>query len=209
MTYDTNNTIAQFLDGTAAKQPAPGGGSVAALVGALSAAMGEMVLNYSVGKKGLEAHQDDLKQSLAELHRARRLMLELLVEDQSAFQALSAARKLPPDSKERQTEFPAALLAAIRTPEALAAAAVEIIELCDRLVDSVNYYLLSDLAVCADVAMATVRCGIYNVKANLPDVTEPSDLCSIEETTRRILARGVGAIQRAIPRIWERHRSGK
>src|SRR5579864_8987547 len=92
-TYDSGKTIAQFLDGTAARQPAPGGGSVTALAGALSAAMGEMVLNYSVGKKGLEGHQEQLKHALGELNRGRRMMLEWMVEDQAAFEKLSAARK--------------------------------------------------------------------------------------------------------------------
>ena len=68
--YDHTHTIEQFLDATAAKQPTPGGGSVTALAGALAASMGEMVLNYSVGKKGLEAHQDQLKPALHEFHRA-------------------------------------------------------------------------------------------------------------------------------------------
>src|SRR5882724_10627898 len=147
MPYDANCTIAQFLDGTAAKQPAPGGGSVAALTGALAAAIGEMVLNYSIGKKGLEAHQEQLKSCLAELHRARQIMLELVIEDQSAYQALNAAKKLPAGSLERNAQFPAAILASIRTPEAIAATAAGILELCDRLVGIVNFYLLSDLAV--------------------------------------------------------------
>src|SRR3984885_11522875 len=121
VTYDQHNTIAEFLDGTAAKQPAPGGGSVAALAGALAAAIGEMVINYSVGKKGLEAHQDELKKALAELHRARQIMLELVTEDQSAYQALNAAKKLPQGSPERESQLAPALLAAIRTPEAIAA----------------------------------------------------------------------------------------
>jgi formiminotetrahydrofolate cyclodeaminase len=209
MAYDQNNTIAQFLDGTAARQPAPGGGSVSALVGALSAAIGEMVVNYSVGKKGLEAHQAALKQALAELNRARRLMVELIVEDQNAYQALSAARKLPEDSQDKKAQFDAALLASIRTPEATAATALAILELCERLVGIVNLYLLSDLAVCADLAMATVRCGIYNVRVNLVDVHDPADRKKIEATMARLLSRGTEIIKRVAPAIWERSRSGK
>src|SRR6202035_3430478 len=117
MSYNADSTLSQFLAGTAAKQPAPGGGSVAALCGALAAAVGEMVLNYSVGKKGLEAHQDELKSVLAELYRARHVMLELMVDDQSAYEALTAARKLSKDSQQWKSAYPAALLASIRTPE--------------------------------------------------------------------------------------------
>ena len=207
--YNHHNTIAEFLDGTAAKQPAPGGGSVAALVGALSAAIGEMVLNYSIGKKGLEAHQDALKAALAELHRARQVMLELVTEDQSAYQALTAARKLSPDAPDRESQFNSALLASIRTPEAIAATAASILDLCQRLVPIVNYYLLSDLAVCADLAMSTVRCGIYNVRVNLSDVSDPADRQKIELTVGSILTRSLASIQKVSPAIWSRNKEGK
>jgi formiminotetrahydrofolate cyclodeaminase len=209
MSYDQTNTISEFLDATAARQPVPGGGSVAALVGALAAAIGEMVVNYSVGKKGLEAQQDDLKRALAQLHRARQVMLELMVEDQLAYQALSTARKLAPGSAQREEQFPVALLASIRTPEAIAATALAIIELCERLVGMVNFHLLSDLAVCADLAMATVRCGIYNVRVNLPDVVDPADRQKIENTISSLFSRALLTIPRVSPAVWERNRSGK
>lgn len=208
MTYDQSHTIAQFLDGTAAKQPAPGGGSVTALAGALAAAIGEMVLNYSVGKKGLEAHQQELRTAAAELHRARQLMIELMVEDQSAYQALSAARKLPKDSIEWKGQYPAALLASIRTPEAIAATALAILELCDRVCDWVNPYLLSDLSVCAELAMCTVRCGIYNVRVNLAECTDADDRRRIEATMVSLFDRALPVIQRVIPRIWRRAEGG-
>src|SRR5881394_3728144 len=117
--FDHKTPIDAFLAAAAAKQPAPGGGSVAALTGALAASMGEMVVNYSVGKKGLEAHQVDLAAGLNELHRARQLLLRLMVEDQNAYEALSAAKKLPEGSAERQLRVVAALLAAIGTPQAI------------------------------------------------------------------------------------------
>ena len=181
MPFDPQNTIAQFLDATAAKQPAPGGGSVTALVGALAAAIGEMVLNYSVGKKGLEAHQEDLKSAVAELHRARQVMVELMVEDQVAYQELVAAKKLAADHPTRPTQYAAALGASIATPQLIAVTAAAILSLTDRLVDQVNFYLLSDLAVCAELAMAVVRCGIYNVKVNRSEIKDAAELQKIDE----------------------------
>jgi formiminotetrahydrofolate cyclodeaminase len=203
--YDATTALGQFLQAAAARQPAPGGGSVTALVGALSASMGEMVVNYSLGKKGLEAHQTDLRAALSELTRARGLMLQLMAEDQLAYEALTAARKLPEGSPQRRDQFPAALLASISTPQAVAAAAVAVLGLCDRLVDISNRFLLSDLAVSADLAMATVRCAVYNVRANLPDVTDASDRQKIEQTAAALVAHGTPVIQRTIPRIWARH----
>src|SRR3954454_25286857 len=93
--YDQSHTIDAFLTAAAAKQPTPGGGSVTALAGALAAAMGEMVLNYSVGKKSLAQFQPELQAGLRELGRARGLLLQLMEEDQVAYEALTAARKLP------------------------------------------------------------------------------------------------------------------
>src|SRR5256714_3130312 len=198
--YDGKTTIGAFLNAAAAKQPAPGGGSAAALAGALAAAMGEMVLNYSVGKKDLAQFQPELREALSELTRARQLLLQLMVEDQIAYEALTAARKLPPSHPTRQNEFDVALLASIRVPQAMGASAVAILELCDRAADRVNHFLLSDLAVCCELAMATVRCAIYNVRANLPDVTDPRDRDKIEATTTHLLDRAVVLVRRVIPR---------
>src|SRR5687767_15934268 len=92
---DQSRTIAQFLDATAARQPTPGGGSVTALAGALAASLGEMVVNYSIGRKGLEPFTNELKPALAEFHRARQVLTQLMAEDQQAYAALTAARKLP------------------------------------------------------------------------------------------------------------------
>ena len=207
--YDRNTTIAAFLDAAAAKQPAPGGGSITALVGALSAAMGEMVVNYTVDKKAYLAHREELTTVLEELRRARGLMLDLMVEDQLAYEALTAARKEPEGSPQRNERLPPALLASIRTPQAVAATAAAVLGLCDRLVEISNHYLLSDLAVSADLAMATVRCAIYNVRVNLADVTDPAERQSAEAELGQVLAHAALLIQRVSPRIWARHAEGR
>jgi methenyltetrahydrofolate cyclohydrolase len=203
--YDRHTPIEQFLSATAARQPTPGGGSVAALAGALSAAIGEMVLSYSIGKKDLAAHQDELKSVAHELQRARELLLQFMVEDQAGYEALTAIRKLLADSKERQEKFPAAVLACIRVPQAVGATAVAILELCDRVAEIVNPYLLSDLAVCADLAMATARGAMYNCRVNLVDVTDAEDRRSIEATMTKVLAHAGVLIQRVVPKIWSRY----
>jgi glutamate formiminotransferase/formiminotetrahydrofolate cyclodeaminase len=203
--FDASTPIGTFLDAAAARQPTPGGGSIAALAGALAASMGEMTLNYSVGKKGLEAHQDVLAPALRELTHARDLLTQLMIEDQGAFAAVTAARKRPQADPDRDASFAAALLACIRIPQAMAATGVAVLEIVDRVADRVNPWLLSDLAVCADLSMATTRCALYNVRANLPDVKDPTDREHIEAASRALLARALTLVQRASPRIWARH----
>ena len=206
--YDSSTTIRDFLNAAAAKKPTPGGGSVTALVGALAASMGEMAVNYSIGKKGLEAYQDELKPALSQLTRAREVLLQLMVEDQLAFEALSAAKKLPEGSKDRDERLPPALLTCVRVPQAIAATGVAILERCDELVNFVNYYLLSDSAVCADLAMASIRCAVYNVRTNLKDIPDAEDRVRIEDSIGKILGHALSLIQSVTPRIWAREKQG-
>jgi methenyltetrahydrofolate cyclohydrolase len=193
---DKTATIEQFLESAAAKQPTPGGGSVAALAGALSASMGEMVLNYSVGKKGLEGHQEQIKHALAEFHRARLMMLEWIVEDQAAFEKLSQAKKSGGDVEE-------ALRTCIDVPLSMAAAAGAVVKLAEDVAGVANVHLLSDLAVCAELAMATVRTAVYNVRVNLKEVKGPGRE-KIDKECHGIVLRATESMKRAIPAIWER-----
>lgn len=202
--YDQSQSVDTFLNAVAARQPTPGGGSVTALVGALAAVTGEMVLNYSLKRKDLEPFYEELKPALEQLTRARKMLVQLMVEDQAAYEALVAVHKLPADSPERAQQRPAALMAAIGAPQAMAATAVTILELADNVVNFVNDRLLSDWAICADLAMATTRCALYSVRINLKELSDPADRQRIEAQMTQVLGHAATLIQRVAPRIWER-----
>jgi formiminotetrahydrofolate cyclodeaminase len=202
--HDASIPIRDFLDAAAARQSTPGGGSVAALVGALGASMGEMVVNYSVGKEDLAVHEPRLRAAVREFARARAILLRLMEEDQSAYETISALRKLPTDNPDRQSRFPAALLACICVPQAIAATALAILDLSADLVEKVNAYLLSDLAVCAELSMATVRCGTYNVRINLGDITDAAERARLRQEADAMALRAAEIVRRVIPTIWKR-----
>jgi len=206
---DTKTTIADFLNAAASRQPTPGGGSVAALVGALSASMGEMVVNYSLGKKDLQAFASELKPAMEGLHGAREKLQQLLVEDQLVYEAMTKLRKLAPETPDREAKLAEAAIACVRVPQSIAATALSVLEFTDAIVNFVNPRLLSDLAVCADLAMAATRCGIYNVRVNLRDIADPDERRRIESATGLILSRAAGIIQRVAPRIWDRESLGQ
>ena len=205
---DSKTPLEQFIAAASARQPTPGGGSVTAVVGALAASMGEMVLHYSIGKKNQQAIDEELMPILAEMTRARHLLLRLMEEDQLAYEAVTRLKKLPADAPERIEQYPIMLAACIRVPEAMSATGVAILELCDRIVNFANYYLLSDLAVCADLAMATTRCAIYNVRVNMRELTEEEDRRRVESSISQMLQRAAELIQRVSPRIWARDGQG-
>lgn len=204
MLYDISTSLGTFLDASAAKQAVPGGGAAAAMAGALAASMAEMTLNYSVGKKGLEQFQSELVPALEKVHRARKVFEQLVAEDQAAYQAMTALRKLPADSPERAAGWDNSVKTAIRVPQTITVTAVALLETCDHVVNFVNPYLLSDLAVAADLAMASARCGVYNVRINLPELTDPAARTSVESSIADAMLRGSRVIQRLSPRIWER-----
>ncbi len=201
MICEPTTTIADFLAALAARQPTPGGGSVAAMAGALAAAMGEMVLNYSVGKKDLAAHEPKLREALGELNRARAVLIELMVEDQLAFEKLTAARKACNNAGDKDPTFAAALLACIRIPQSIGAIASATLDLVERVTLIVNKNLLSDLAVCAEMSMATARCAAYNVKVNLADVSDPRERERIWATSEASMMKSASTIRRTIPAI--------
>jgi formiminotetrahydrofolate cyclodeaminase len=194
---DPTATIADFLTAAAAKQATPGGGSVTALVGALAASMGEMVLNYSVAKKDLLQHTQSNQQALHELTNARNVLTQLLVEDQLAYTAFTKAKKegIPP------AEMAAIVLACIRVPQAIGATGVAILEIANRVVGTSNRWLLSDLAVCGELAAATVRCAAHNVRVNLSEVSDVADRLKLESECDRMIIHAVQQVRLLMPAI--------
>ncbi len=77
------------------------------------------------------------------------------------------------------------------------------LELADVAVEIVNPHLLSDLAVCAELAMATVRTGVYNVRINLKEL-KGQEREEIDRQCHGIVLRSTESMKRVIPAIWAR-----
>lgn len=202
--YDSSLPIIDFLRAAAGKQPTPGGGSVAALAGALASSMGEMVLNYSIGKKDLAAHDAKLTLLLKEFERARSLLLEFMIEDQDAYALLTSAKKAAAGKGDSDPAVAAALQACIQIPQSIGATAILILNLAEQATPICNKWLLSDLAVCAELATATARCAAYNVRVNLGDVSDQQRRAKVSAEVDVLIRHAVERIQRIIPAIWQR-----
>lgn len=171
----TNLSVKEFLAATAAKQPTPGGGSVAALIGALAASLGAMALEYTVGKKAFAAHDAEIRRALASFQHASAMLQELIEEDIAAYQAVSAMLKLPEADRFNHPDYLPAVVAAIRTPQTAAGFAINILETCAAMIDKTNKFLISDLAIAAVYAHATVHASELNVRINLPLLPNPAE----------------------------------
>jgi formiminotetrahydrofolate cyclodeaminase len=187
-----------YLERLASKEPVPGGGSAAAVVAALSAALVAMVGRIvATPIEGLAERADQLR---AQLDEAR-------LRDESAYAAVVAAQALPKnDETERAARRRAledALQHAAQTPLDAAALAVGILELIDRLLKRPMGALVSDVGSAAEFAHAAVIAFGYNVRINhryMHDeaaiLRQAAQLVRYEGTASRILQRARDAVAR-------------
>jgi formiminotetrahydrofolate cyclodeaminase len=180
-------TLRDFLAQTAAKQPTPGGGAVAGAAGALAAALAQMVVSYSLGKKNLADHQPLLQDANHRLERARIMLLELADEDAAAYGLVNELSKLPETDPRRQRDLPTALQASVDVPLSVAACATDLLRLMRDLAGKSNAYLRSDLAIAAILAEATARSAAWNVTINVPQLADPAHRDRVSRQTRTLV----------------------
>jgi glutamate formiminotransferase len=160
-----------FLDAVAAPAATPGGGSVAALAGALGAALGQMVAGLSRKKKAHAAHVEELSAAVDELRRAADFLAEAIDRDAASYDAVLAAFKLPKGSPEeekaRDAAVAAATLGAAAVPLEVAERALAVFERLGQLEAVSSPSMLSDLRVGRMMAAAGVRGALENVAINL------------------------------------------
>lgn len=181
-------SIVPFLNAVGARAPTPGGGAVASATGALGAALGTMVLAYSVGKKSLEAHRPALEAAVASLRGAERLLLDLAEADMEAYALVNELQKLPETDPRRVAQWPAAVAASIQAPRSMIAVATDLLRLFERLAPITNRYLRSDLAIAAVLAEACARAGAWNVNINLPLLTDTAERREVQTQTEAAVA---------------------
>lgn len=164
-------SVTAFLDSLASSAPAPGGGSAAALSGAMAAALVSMVCNLTIGKRRYADVEAEMRDLLDRAEALRHEMQELAQADLEAFNRLSAAYKLPrttdADIAIRRDAIQASLRRATEVPLRTARAAAAVLPLCPAVADRGNQAAVSDVGVAALLAQAAVRLALLNVEINL------------------------------------------
>jgi methenyltetrahydrofolate cyclohydrolase len=172
----THSTLEKFLDDLASGAPTPGGGSAAAIIGAMGAALVSMVCNVTIGKKGLEQVEPEMQAVRAESEKLRARLTAMVAEDISAFDALMAAYRLPKigeqDKMRRAEAIQTALRSATETPLACARACAEVIALSKRAGVSGYAGVISDAGVGVLAAQTALRSAALNVYINAPSLQD-------------------------------------
>jgi len=161
-------SLRKYLDDAASDLPAPGGGSVAALAGALGSAMGCMVANFTVGKKKYAAVEQRVKELLQKCDSARKELLNLAQRDVEAYQGVSEAYKIPKEQKEtRARAIQEALKKAMNVPLETLRICHDLMDVYRELGEKGNRNLISDVGVAAIMTEAALQAAKLNVEINL------------------------------------------
>jgi len=165
-----------FADEVSMDSPAPGGGSVAALCGALSAALSSMVANLTYGKKGYEGSGEDMKRVAIRAQELKDELLRAVDLDTRAFNKVIEAFRLPKGTEDQNREREAAVEDASKeaalVPLGVLAAAAELIELAEAVARKGNRNSVSDAGVAGLTAQAAGEGAYYNVRINLPGIKD-------------------------------------
>ena len=171
-----DKTVTEFLDALASSAPAPGGGSVAALSGAMGAALVSMVCNLTLGKKRYAGVQADIQALLEQSEALRHELAGLLQADVEAFTGVSQAYKMPRGTAEEKAARSAAIQEALKLatmpPIKVAEACVQVLALCTPAAEKGNRQAVSDAGVAALMAEAGLRSAALNVLINLNSIKD-------------------------------------
>ena len=161
-----------WIDELAGGAPTPGGGSAAALAGALAAALVAMVARLTVGKKAYAAVETQARQILAEAEQLRGELRRLVDEDAAAYQGVSRAYKIPKDDAGRAQAIDDALLAAARPPAEVVKRGRRLLALAQTIEQIGNQNAVSDARVAGMLARTAIDGATENVNANLAGLSD-------------------------------------
>jgi formiminotetrahydrofolate cyclodeaminase len=172
----SSKALNKFLDELASSSPAPGGGSSAALAGAIGAALTSMVCRLTIGKKKYAANEDELKRVLEQSEKLREIFTELIDRDTEAFNKVMEALSLPKDNEgQKQMRAQAiehSMKEATAVPLEVMKHVVDAIALAKVVAAKGNSNSASDAGVSALMLHAAMESAALNVRINLAGIKD-------------------------------------
>lgn len=163
--------LINYLSDLAAKKPTPGGGSVAALHGALGAALVSMVCNFTMGKEKFKSVEETIRQIFSRSEELRLEFEKLIDLDVESYGRVAKAYAMPKGS-ERDAAIKQALQGSLKVCAQIGRLSYEGIKLCPELAKIGNPNLLSDVDCAVHSFAAAFKCAMVNVDVNLSAIKE-------------------------------------
>jgi len=187
-------SIKDFIEILGSKNPAPGGGSAAALCGAASAALLSMYANLTIGKKKYKIVEDRMKECLLGATPVMNKMIDCIDEDTEAFNHVMAAYRMDhgdsAGEERRKTAINVALHRAIEVPLSVAENCLSLLREISKVAGSGNSNAITDIGVAALLAETALVGAIYNVQINLKSVEDTKEKTVLSDTITNILKEG-------------------
>lgn len=169
-------SIDEFLKVLASDAPTPGGGSVAALNGALGCALLEMVCDLTLGKEKFKEVWKDLEPIKAQIEKLREELTDSIDRDAKAYDLVTAAYKMPKSTDEekeaRKEAIQAAMMTAAETPKATARYIHQALRMAKEVAEKGNPNVLSDAGVGAACLLAAMNAALMNIAINLGSIKD-------------------------------------
>ena len=182
-----NRITFDFIDEVSRDSAAPGGGSVAALSGALGAALGTMVANLSISKSGFEKQKTNLSNIAQKGQDIKDKLINAIDEDTSAFDQVIKAMRMPKDTDKekmaRDIEMQKGYQIATLVPLTTVKNCKEALEICYDISKIMDDAMASDVGSGACMANAGAISAAYNVRINIKSIKD-IDFC--EETNKEL-----------------------
>jgi glutamate formiminotransferase/formiminotetrahydrofolate cyclodeaminase len=198
-------SLSGFVGSVASPSPTPGGGSVAAHVGALGAALAQMVAGLTAGRKKYVAVDAEMRELGLEAAGLVNTLSSLVARDATAYSAVSAAYKMPSEPADaanaRQAAITDALLGAAEVPLETARACAKVAELAATCAEKGNTNAVSDAGVAALLADAACRGAVYNVRINISALEDRSRGATLVDDANRLIAKTKAAADRALAAV--------
>ncbi len=167
----TDHKITGFISATASGEPVPGGGSISALCGALSAALGEMVARLTIGKKKYADAEEQMQHIIKNIAPISKHLAEAVNLDSDAYDQVMQAYKLPKDTDEqkdrRNISIQTALKHAASVPFTVAETTASILPMLEELATKGNQNAITDAYVATLCARTAILGACANTKINL------------------------------------------
>lgn len=187
-------TIEGFLAETASNSPAPGGGSVSALAGALGAALSSMVGELSIGK---DTDDETKKMMHSYIYSCKNLMKALqegIDKDTEAFNTVMEAFRMPKageaEKEKRMEKIQLAMKKAAEVPYETAVLSLEVMKIALEMLEKGNKNAASDAAVSGLLGFAALNGAMNNVKINLNSVKDTKYVQEMEEKVKSLTLKG-------------------
>jgi formiminotetrahydrofolate cyclodeaminase len=201
MTQIKDTAIEPFLDQLASSAATPGGGSAAAIIGAMGAALVSMVCHLTIGKKKYAEVEGEMQDVLAKTEALRDKLTGMIQDDVKAFDAVMGAygmtKETDADKQARDKAIQVALKLATDVPLACAYAAREVIDLAAIASDKGNLNVISDAGVGVLAGYAALRSAALNVFTNARMITDKTFAEAKLQELNRLLAGAEAATEKA------------